>query len=348
MVKTLEDFNEGKLNQLRTGDIIEILGILFEIKINKIEDGWEFRLYVFPQDDYETMYNGNILMVIKGDIRESGHIQRSMDITGKRLLEVMDRICIWLGLKSSFLVDVTTIKCDIQSIDLKIILLFSDCQTYYEKNGFVACVHDESLWQKFLGVRNSKLIDLFWNEEDLRKLHNLGYDKILTIGDMFKIVKYKDCKHQSDILSICNIQTEKATNINPLRPKKISYPWKSIVIGVMKMKEDVVKHYINIKSFNDLKGNDLKDTFRNIWNAGFYMTPEYRLTYVNILGMNYLIINFNNMELMISTCNNTENIQDVINRTANLNFILKYDVFGYYEIYDDNFSHIVSEFPNIV
>ncbi len=211
-----KDYDE-KLQNILDSDIENIIidGIEFEIILVKKWEEWNIILYVYPKEEYNKYYSGgNIMMIIEDNVRKAGHIQRSKNVNGKRLLEVMDTFCIWLGLNSCFLSDLTTIMCknvnpeSYGMIDLKNILLLSDCQTYYEKNKFVQVAKfNKELWMKFLEIRATKLDDLF-SSGKLTILKSAGYDKSMTLGEMFKDVKNRDCDFQAEILDICGITSD--------------------------------------------------------------------------------------------------------------------------------------------
>ncbi len=212
--------------------IIEIRNIKFEIKITLIDE--EVNLELF-----EVSGNSEIpvlKMDIQHRIRKSGFISKGKNISGKMVISILDENCKFLEINSCYVLDEAKILCDDEDINLSLLLLISDCQTYYEKNGFISCQEvDPILWGKFLEIRQTKINDLF--SDDI--IHKLNYSNI-TLGEMFLHLKFQNCNIQSNIIKICDLYHDDNS-------------WRAVIWKILNIKKKLVKHYVRIRNINDFE-----------------------------------------------------------------------------------------------
>ncbi len=87
-------------------------------------------VYEYPSEK-EILY-----MNMSYRTRETGKVAKGENISGKRVLELMDIICKWLDVISCYVYDEAQIVHGNISFPLSTITLILYGVTYYEKNGF--------------------------------------------------------------------------------------------------------------------------------------------------------------------------------------------------------------------
>ncbi len=358
-----------ELNEIEGDDYIEKLTTLrdlgspnlrinnIDFKINIFEDGdyWVFELDVYPFEKYNSMYSHNLSLHIKNDVREYGAIQRSNTVTGKQIIEVLDEICIWLKLKSCFLIDASSIICNKLNnnnnnkvtVDLAIILLLSDLKTYYEKNGFVPVrKQNDELWDQFLTIGKTRIKDLF-SDDELGLLssifdnnvssyniinsigNNLKFSIYMTLFEMFKIVKILPCDIQKLILDICDFHKIDDEDCNGYKRWTFdncgSENWRNVVTLVNNMKISMVKHYVipytldKIIPDTIIGGNKINVFFESIWNKGFETNSiKIRLSIIEVNGTKYCVVVTKDK---LNICLYYEDIQKILNSTYTIGLI---------------------------
>ncbi len=331
-----------KLQNLGKIKFISIRGIRFRIDLEYQHPYWGLTLTIDSDEEYKTKYTGNIYMDIADNVRIGGHIQRGKYVTGKQLLSVMDDICIWLQLNSCFMNDESTNLCESQYINYKMLSLIADCQTYYEKNGFIQVhKHNDELWNKFIQIRETTILKLF-SSNDLIRLKDLGYDDTITLANMFIDLKKRNCEIQGDVLDICNLSGYVYMGCNDFNTWTEdtcgNEDWYFTIRKISDMKSETVKHYINPQSINVYKLpipdliERLDAMFIMMYDKGFDYISGEKLLPINILGDNYLVII---KPYTIYVCKYYHNIQDIINGTQEPEVLLSLDNNGDYELFSD-------------
>lgn len=231
-------------------------------------------------------------MEITYGIRLMGDIMKGKYITRKEVIIIVDNLYRWLKLNSCYVSDAAYLECEIGTVSISQLLLLSDCETYYEKNGFIPIKNiGLKLWTKFLEIRETKLRDL---NIDLSKLYYeiLNYkeyiDLDITLGDFFKYLKNtKDCDFQYKIMDIMEMKNLYSDDI---------ISWQKTVYDVYREKSLLVKHYINILDISEYKN------IEEIHKSGFYpieinkiFRPNYfrdineKYTYIKIIDQKFLV-----------------------------------------------------------
>ncbi len=250
-----------KLGNLRKFKFVKIQNVLFKVGVsNDIRgDGklyWSVVLRVFPEENTSKFFNGvNIGMSICDNIRISGVIQRSQYVSGTKMLSIMDEICIWLKLDACYIIDESTISCGNKKIDLKLLLLLADAETYYEKRGFhnyeitdrkhnyyVNEPDRNGLWDKFMNIRNTQLSKLITNYDfniilELAKKYDISYSRDITLSQLFADIKSRNCDYQYDMFQIFDFHVISPGDVTSRND------WKSIVMRVYNMRTPMVKYY---------------------------------------------------------------------------------------------------------